>query len=229
MGKAKRLRQQRRAVPPPVGKQQQRPPVQWIAIAGAVLAAVVIAAVLTTRSHSNASAQSAPARPIDASLASVQTGPAPWQPEYGGLPDRLVPLGLHALSQSGTVEHIHAHLDLFVLGKHAAVPAQIGIDDGSFITELHTHDPTGVMHIESPTKQTFTLGQFFGVWGVRLTSRCLGRYCSSLKSPLRLYVNGRLRTLAPWRLPLHAHDEVALVYGPPPKKIPSSYHFPSGE
>jgi hypothetical protein len=228
MGKAKRLRQQRRAAPPPVGKQQQRPAGVWVGIATALLASAALVTFLTTGSHSGASASATP-RPIDTRLARVQTGPAPWQPEYGGLADRLVPLGLDALSQAGTVEHIHAHLDLFVNGKRVTVPAQIGINDGAFITELHTHDPSGVMHIESPTKQTFTLGQFFGVWGVRLTSRCLGRYCARPSASLRLYRNGKLQRTPPWRLPLHAHDEIALVYGPAPKKIPVSYVFPSGE
>ena len=74
-------------------------------------------------------------------------------------------------------------------GKKEPVPSQIGIYDGQFLTELHTHDASGIMHVESPTKRTFDLAQFFGVWGVRLTPSCVGGYCKEL-TPWRLYVNG---------------------------------------
>ena len=48
-----------------------------------------------------------------------------------------------------------------------------------FIAALHTHDASGIVHIESPDKRDYTLGQFFDVWGVRLSSTCLGApYCN---------------------------------------------------
>src|SRR5205823_14298698 len=50
--------------------------------------------------------------------------------------------------------------DLFV-----TIPANMGISSApKFISPLHTHDATGVVHVESPTIETFTLGQFFDVW-----------------------------------------------------------------
>ena len=71
--------------------------------------------------------------------------------------------------------HIHQHLDIYVNGKKVTVPALVGIDTaGQFLTQLHTHDTTGILHVESPTKRSFRLGEFFGEWGVRLTSTCLG-------------------------------------------------------
>jgi hypothetical protein len=44
---------------------------------------------------------------------------------------------------------------------------------------IHTHDTSGIVHIESPTVRPFTLGQFFDVWGVRFTSDCIGGDCNS--------------------------------------------------
>jgi hypothetical protein len=33
---------------------------------------------------------------------------------------------------------------------------------------LHTHDETGIIHIESPIKKDFILGQFFDLWKKKL-------------------------------------------------------------
>ncbi len=160
-------------------------------------------------------------------LVGLQVGSAPWNLGLDTLPDRVTPLGLHELSGEGQVLHIHQHLDIFVNGTHEPVPANIGIYDGQFLTELHTHDPTGIMHLESPKLGSFNLGQFFGVWGVRLTSDCVGGYCQKV-TPWSVYVNGRSYSGDPGALVLKSHQEIAFVIGTPPKKIPSSYKFPPG-
>jgi hypothetical protein len=165
--------------------------------------------------------------PNSDSLVGVQTGPAPWNAALDTLPDRLKPLGLNALTTEGEVVHIHQHLDIYVNGKKVTVPSQIGIYDGQFLTELHTHDASGIMHVESPTKRTFDLAQFFGVWGVRLTPSCVGGYCKELM-PWRLYVDGKPYQGDPRALELKAHQEIAIVIGTPPKVIPSKYKFPPG-
>jgi hypothetical protein len=188
-----------------------------------VLAAVVAAVVVFTGGGNSAT----PNVPENSNLAGLQTGPAPWNPGLDTLPDRLEPLGLNDLTNEGQVVHIHQHLDIFVNGKREPVPANIGIYDGQFLTELHTHDPTGIMHVESPTKRQFDLGQFFGVWGVRLNADCVGGYCREL-TPWTVYVNGQAYTGNPAALVLTEHQEIAFVIGTAPKKIPSSYKFPPG-
>jgi hypothetical protein len=186
--------------------------------------AVVVAVIVFTRGGNGVSA---PRVPSDSKLAGLQTGPAPWNQGLDTLPDRLAPLGLHELTTEGEVLHIHQHLDIYVNGKHEPVPALIGIYDGQFLTELHTHDATGIMHVESPTRRRFDLGQFFGVWGVRLNSDCVGGYCRQV-TPWTVYVNGRAYTGDPGALELKEHEEIAFVIGTPPRKIPSSYRFPAG-
>ncbi|HEX9235017.1 MAG TPA: hypothetical protein VF972_01920 [Actinomycetota bacterium] len=57
-----------------------------------------------------------------------------------------------------------------------------------YLTSIHTHDATGIIHIESPTPRTFTLGEFFDVWGVRFTASCLGGYCRSSDRALSVFV-----------------------------------------
>jgi hypothetical protein len=190
-----------------------------------VIAAVAAAVVAFGGGGGNNS--SSPSVPQNNELVGLQTGPAPWNPGLDTLPDRLKPLGLNDLTNEGQVIHIHQHLDIFVNGKHEVVPAGIGIYDGQFLTELHTHDASGIMHVESPTKREFDLGQFFGVWGVRLDSDCVGGYCRGV-TPWTVYVNGTPYTGDPAALVLKRHQEIAFVIGTPPKKIPSSYKFPPG-
>lgn len=170
-----------------------------------------------------------------AALPGLQKGKAPWPPEYASLPDRLAPLQLSSLGAEGTTLHIHQHLDVFVNGKRVTVPALIGIygggdpTQGGFFVELHTHDSSGIMHVEAPKKQAFTLGQFFGVWGVRLSKQCVGGYCAAPGKPLKFYVNGKRFSGNPNNVVLHQHDEYAVVYGKPPAKIPATYNWrPSG-
>jgi hypothetical protein len=208
-----------------------------IAFAASGVAAVAIVAAIIFATANNSSSSGAGRAIDEGALVGLQTGPAPWNAGLDHLPDRLQPLGLTPLGTEGNVLHIHQHLDIYVNGKHETVPAGIGIFTGQFITELHTHSagaeglpgsperPTGVIHVESNTKETYTLGQFFGAWGVRFTPSCIGGYCKEL-TPWRVYVNGKLYTGDPTRIPLREHDEYAIVIGTPPKKIPSKFNWP---
>jgi len=145
-----------------------------VAVVGGVTAGVVISA----------------SRPK--TLPGLQTGPAPWAPELDHLRQRLTALGLPAAASMAQTLHVHAHLEVFVDGTRVEVPANIGINQTQgFLTSLHTHDATGIIHIESPTVRTFTLGEVFDVWGVRFTPDCLGGYCSSGNKVLRIFVNGK--------------------------------------
>jgi hypothetical protein len=189
------------------------------------LLAVVIAGlfVFVFRGSDSATAKI----PKESALVGLQTGPAPWNAGLDTLPDRLAPLGLTPLPQEALAQHIHQHLDIYVNGKHITVPQGVGIYDGQFLTELHTHDPTGIIHVESPVAKHFNLGQFFGVWGVRLNGDCVGGYCRHA-TPWTVYVNGRPYSGNPAELNLSEHQEIAFVIGTPPKTIPSKYKFPPG-
>ena len=173
---------------------------------------------------------------LAASLPGLQTGKAPWTPGWGDLGRRLDAIHLPQLQAEGTVVHIHQHLDVFIDGHAVRVPAYIGFGvevDGKahFIAELHTHDPSGVIHVESPRGTSFTLGQFFDVWGVRLTATCLGGYCNAGKSIVRVWANGKRRLGDPRTLPLTSHEEILVSFGTDrqlPAKIPPSYPFAHG-
>jgi hypothetical protein len=194
------------------------------------IAVVVAAAVLAATGNGSPRAPLIP----PANLPGELTGPAPWPANIGQLHARLSAMGLPALGAQGTRLHIHQHLDVYVHGRRVTVPAGIGIGINGlqvFFSPLHTHDDTGVVHVESPVVKTFTLGQFLAVWGVRFTPRCLGGYCVRGANRIRVYSDGKLATGDPRALPLEEHQEIVVTYGTNaelPKPIPSSYPFPAG-
>jgi hypothetical protein len=170
-------------------------------------------------------------RPIDWShLPGLQTGKPPWPNDSGTLGVRLRKLGLDALSQEQLAFHIHQHLDVFVNRKHVTVPQYIGIHidqqrvSASFITELHTHFPDGIVHVESARVLRYVLGQFFGEWGIRLTSTCVGSFKGSCDN-LRWWVNGVRRGGNPASLVLRNHQEIVISIGKPSARIPKSFDF----
>lgn len=113
------------------------------------------------------------------------------------------------------------------------VPGNLGIDPvGQAMSELHTHDERGVLHIEAPTRsKRYTLGQLFAEWDVRLDARNLGGLRADGGNALRAFVDGKQATGDPADIELAERREIALVYGPPGAqvKIPSSYNFQPGE
>jgi hypothetical protein len=132
----------------------------------------------------------------------------------------------------GNAVHIHSHLDVFVDGKAVTVPAEIGIDEArNKISALHSHDPTGVIHVESPTAPaTFTLGQFFIEWQVSLSADHIGGLKADDTHHLKVYVNGTLREGDPASIVLAAHDEIAIVYGVDAQQptVPKTYTWTNG-
>jgi hypothetical protein len=193
---------------------------RWL-IGGALVAAAAVAIVLAlVLTGGGGGSSSTSAKTIDwSTIPNLQGGPPPWGPDWQALPDRLQPLGLSQLSAEGTVLHVHQHLDLYVNGQHVPVPADIGIYGQSFITELHTHDSSGIIHVESPVKTNFVLGQFFGEWGIRLTKSCVGNYCGKLS----WWVDGVKQSGNPAQLVLKSHEVIVIALGKPPATIRKTY------
>ena len=165
-------------------------------------------------------------------IGNLQKATPPWPVEFAHLKERLAAIGLPALTEEGTKLHIHQHLDLLIDGQAVDVPMGIGIDpQEQFISPIHVHDTSGVIHVESPTVQTFTLGQFFDIWGLTFNAQCIGGECTSASASLKVYVNGQLYQGDPRALALAAHQEIFIFYGTPdqlPKVIPATFAFPEG-
>ena len=139
--------------------------------------------------------------------------------------------GLQMLSREMLAVHYHAHLDVFVGTSRVTVPPYVGIDvNKKAITPLHTHDSSGIIHIESADDVPFTLGQVFTEWGQPLTSTQVGQVKVPAGSELRVYRNGEQVSGDPAALKLAAHDEIVVWVGPTGDKpqVPSSFDFPQG-
>src|SRR4030095_7701535 len=92
----------------------------------------------------------------------VQVGRTLFEPGNTPRGDTGQPVdGIEGSSREMLNVHIHAHLSLFFKGEQIAVPYGIGIVKpfrvengfvgvGNGIYWLHTHDATGIIHIESP-------------------------------------------------------------------------------
>lgn len=119
--------------------------------------------------------------------------------------------------------HIHAHLSVYVDGTPRSIPADVGIFDNSCIYWLHTHDDTGIVHIESPDERVYTVGDFFAVWHQPLSNDQVG----PAKGPVTAWVDGKRYKGDVAEIPMELHSVIQLDVGgngPPPQE----YHFPDG-
>jgi hypothetical protein len=120
----------------------------------------------------------------------VRTSQPPWSPEYAHLGERLRKLGLPPGGDEKF--HIHAMLHIYVEGLLVPLPADIGLDPAKHTeSSLHTHDRTGIIHMEAAHAYNFTLGDFFAVWGVKLGPAQLGGLTGYGGDKLHFYLNGK--------------------------------------
>ncbi|MDX3310603.1 hypothetical protein P1S61_16235 [Streptomyces sp. ME08-AFT2] len=124
-----------------------------------------------------------------------------------------------------TRHHIHAHLTIYVNGVQKTVPYGIGIvppyslqrgpDGATFVSGgksfyfLHTHDETGIIHAESPSAQSYDLGDFFDVWKQPLTREQVG----PAKGTVTIWVNGKKFSGNPRSIKLSEHEGIQLDIG----------------
>jgi hypothetical protein len=76
---------------------------------------------------------------------------------------------------------------------------------------LHTHTADGIIHIESPTKRIYTLGDFFKEWNQPLSS---GQVAGA-RGPVTAIVNGKPWTKPLSSVPLTPHAQIELAVGKP--------------
>jgi hypothetical protein len=207
---------------------------RWLWVTAAVVAAAVLVVVIIIvakkpepqRSQVEASVTNPPA------TAAVGADSLPPWPAPSDATAAARNAGLPMLSSEGMVEHIHVHLDVLADGQAVAVPANIGIDTArGGISPLHTHDDSGVIHIESPVKRQFSLGELFTEWGVSLSANNIGGLRATDGKTVRAYVNGVPRTGDPAAITFNQHDQIVVAYGPPQpgEKVAATYEFPPGD
>jgi hypothetical protein len=88
---------------------------------------------------------------------------------------------------------------------------------------LHTHDASGIIHVESPAQRVFTLGQLFDVWGQPLARTGVATYPTT---DLTVLVDGQTWDGDPRDVVLGAHTQVVLELG---RTVPApELSFPPG-
>ena len=86
--------------------------------------------------------------------------------------------------------HIHPELAIVINGVRQTIPAEIGIQP-TCMNAIHTHDDTGVIHIESPAKKDFAIGDFFAVWGKTFNKSQILDKIADDTSVITITVNGK--------------------------------------
>jgi hypothetical protein len=141
------------------------------------------------------------------------SSPTVAQAFFGSLPID----GIHCDAQEGSVEHIHVQLQLFNRGHAVTIPADIGMSQAvSCLYWMHTHSADGFIHIESPVKRNFTLGNFFDIWGSNLSWRQAGSLTAPQGQRLTVWVNGELwHGKDPREIVLRDRETIVIQNGPP--------------
>jgi hypothetical protein len=142
----------------------------------------------------------------------LQATQPPWRPEYVHLQQRAKEIGLPPVGKE--TFHIHAMLHIYVNGLLSPIPADIGIEvSKGRETSLHTHDKTGIIHMETNRRYPFTLGDFFSVWGVKLGPAQLGALTGLGGNHLHFYLNGKPLP-NPAAYVMQNGDSIVIGYGP---------------
>lgn len=207
----------------------------------AVIAVVAIVLAVTSGGGPSQSSASTPKLKLGSlsTLGTLQPAPAPGSNGFEGVPVPAAPVlagtgaapsgsavdGIKCQTSEQSLFHIHAHLTIFVAGTARQVPAGIGIpgsktaqsahgpvaEGGHCLYWLHTHAPDGIIHVESPVKRVFTLGDFFAEWGQPLGPSVLGPVTGHV---VAIY-NGKLYEGNPRDIPLNSHAQIQLEVGKP--------------
>src|SRR5450631_2894209 len=205
-----------------------------IQLASVMCLMISVAACGGSAASSTGATTAGSATSAGSAAAALSTAQPPWPLPVDARP-YIAAAGLTVRGSETLNVHYHAHLDIVDRRQVIAVPAGIGfvIQNGQAtgITSRHTHDASGVIHVESQTNAPYSLGQVFTEWGVRLTTGQIGGLMSGNGNVLRAYVNGAPVTGDPASIVLRPHQEIALWFGPASAtpQIARSYSFPAGE
>lgn len=111
--------------------------------------------------------------------------------------------------------HVHAFVGLYVNGQQVVIPDAIGIVHaagdmmdsatgwpnqeiyGDCFYHVHTHDDTGLVHLEDFNAQhltyndsMFSTGNMFDIWGIQVSGGALGQF-GPFSGPMTIYTSGQ--------------------------------------
>jgi hypothetical protein len=141
--------------------------------------------------------------------------------------------------------HVHIYLGVYVNGSQMALPIAIGmenpgapsagfIDSATCFYHIHTHDSSGIVHIEDPdpkdvpiTGTLYTLQNVLDIWGITADANHFGPFTG----PVRVFTSGQVyrgdtstHTVPatdltyygnnPSSIPLYSHEVIFVEVGP---------------
>lgn len=206
----------------------------------AVVAAIVVVAAVSSGGHGGSGPPPRLDTTSIKTLGTTRAAPLPGPSGPEGVPVPNGPVlaptasaaggqsvdGIQANSSEQTLFHIHSHVTIFVSGKPRRIPYGIGIcpptqvqstAQGPFVSGggcfywLHTHAADGIIHIESPVRRTFTLGDFFDIWRQPLSPDRVG----PARGRVTAFYDGALYQGNPRDIPLGNHIQIQLDVGRP--------------
>ena len=139
---------------------------------------------------------------------------------YGAMPSGQTVNGIRCDPGEQVAFHIHQHLAIWDRGRPVQIPPDVGrpIVANCFYW-LHTHTPDGIIHVESPTFRSYTLGDFFAVWGEPLSRQQVATAKVTPGASMRVWVNGRGYSGDPEKIDLAQHTDITIEVGPPWKPV----------
>jgi hypothetical protein len=155
--------------------------------------------------------------PTTTSVDSADTLSTPYWPEWA----RTGTTVYDGVGCASTVNyHIHAMLSIYKDGVRLALPSNIG-RNSSCDYGMHTHNATGVVHIETSVPTIYTLGQFFAEWGQPLSASAV----AGLPGKPTYYIieNQKITPFTgdPTTITLNAHREILIATGKAPTQVPN--------
>jgi hypothetical protein len=251
MSKSSRQRAQERIAQIRAQEARRRRRRLWLAVTGAAVVVIAAAVGITLAVTGGGSSGGGLSLTPLSTLGTLSPAPAAGPAGPEGVPVPAGPAlagtatvatgqpvdGISCQTSEQTLFHIHAHLTVFVNGSARQIPAAVGIPgaqatntpQGPFIETgtcfywLHTHAADGIIHIESPVQRTFTLGNFFNIWGQPLGPDQVG----PAKGHVVAIYNGQVYQGNPRDIPLNAHAQIQLQVGTPLVQ-PEQITFPNG-
>ena len=142
--------------------------------------------------------------------------------------------GMSCQGALSTVQRANIHLTVYVndqqmglpVGIGSVAPSQPGVTalasqgQTTCLYPLHVFEADNVIHIDSPTNRTYTLGEFFDIWGQPLSRTEVANYQVGPDHPLAFYIfdaNGKMQasTGDPRTIQLVEHETIVIVYNSP--------------
>lgn len=151
--------------------------------------------------------------------------------------------GINCETSMAELYHVHAYLMVLVNGAQVQIPAGTGmanpqppvngfVNAASCFYHIHTHDASGIIHVEDPnpnnlpvTAAMYSLKTYLDIWGITADANHFGQF----SGPVRVFTSpqtyaGQTATISassysyagsdPNVIPLYSHEVIVVEVGP---------------